>query len=62
MRKWFITHNYFRYTDGRFNVLPYIDLWYYKDWFLETGVSSPAFGFIIGWLKWKWCFAIQKGY
>jgi hypothetical protein len=62
MIKWFISHNYFRYTDGRINILPYIDLWYYKDWFLRPNVNSPAFGFTIGWIKWKWAFAIQKKY
>jgi len=62
MKKWFIHHNDFRYTYGDFNVIPYINLWYYEDFFLETGVTSPAYGLIIGWLKWKWSFAIQKGY
>jgi hypothetical protein len=47
MIKWFISHNYFRYTDGRINILPYIDLWYYKDWFLRPNVSTHTFRFNI---------------
>jgi hypothetical protein len=60
--KWFICHNHLLWIPGQFYVLPHIDLWYYKDYFLETGVYTPAFGFEIGWLKWKWALGVQQGY
>ena len=60
--KLFISQNKLVYTKGAFSILPKFDVWYFKDFFLETGVTSPAAGFEIGWLKWQWSFGVQQGY
>jgi hypothetical protein len=52
--KWFIEQNKFATLKGR--------IWYDKYYFLETGVSSPAFGFQISWLSWAYGVTVQKGY
>ena len=61
MSKW-IKEIYFGSTFGKFYILPFVLCWYYKDYFLETGVTSPAFGLQIGWIKWRLNIKIQKGY
>jgi nucleoside-diphosphate-sugar epimerase len=33
-----------------------------KEYFLETGVTSPAFGLQISWISWAYGITIQKGY
>ena len=60
--KWFITHNNFIKTKGSIHLLPEFCVWYDKEYFLETGVYTPAVGFQVCWIMWKWAFAIQKGY
>ena len=60
--KWFVCHNNIIYTGCTFLVLPYLSTFYNKRHFLETGVYTPAFGLELGWLKWKWVFAVQHGY
>ena len=32
------------------------------DYFLETGVTSPAIGLQISWLSWAYGLTIQQGY
>jgi len=36
--------------------------WYGKDFFFETGVTSPAIGLQISWLSWAYGLTIQQGY
>jgi len=62
MINWFVTHNRFIITKNSIHVLPELCFWYDKNYFLETGVGSPAFGFRIGWIKWRWFFGLQKSY
>lgn len=59
---WFITHNRFFKTKGSIHILPEFCVWFDKNYFLETGVYTPAFGFQICWVKWKWAVGLQKGY
>ena len=60
--KWSVVHNYFIKTKNSLHLLPELCLWYDRDYFLETGIYSPAFGFQVCWLKWKWAVAFQKTY
>ena len=62
MRKWFIDTNRFVKVKGKIWIIPCISLWYDKDYFLETGVTSPAFGLQISWLRWAYGLTIQQGY
>jgi hypothetical protein len=60
--KWFIEQNKFATLKGRIWIIPCLSIWYDKYYFLETGVSSPAFGFQISWLSWAYGVTVQKGY
>ena len=60
--KWFIDQNSFRRIRGKYWIVPCINLWYDKEYFLETGVTSPAIGFQISWFNFGYSFIIQKGY
>jgi hypothetical protein len=60
--KWFIANNKFQTNKDIVNVLPFIKIWYSPNYFLETGVLTPAFGIAISWLKWNYYFTVQKGY
>jgi len=60
--KWFIEHNNFYCIRGKYWIIPCISLWYDKEYFLETGVTSPAFGLQISWISWAYGLTIQKGY
>jgi hypothetical protein len=60
--KWFIEQNKFATFRGRIWIIPCISIWYDKYYFLETGVTSPAFGFQLSWLSWAYGLTIQKGY
>lgn len=62
MRKWFIANNKFQKNKDIIVLLPIIKIWFSKNYFLETGVFSPAFGIAISWLKWNYYFTIQQGY
>lgn len=60
--KWFIANNRLQKNRDIIIVLPIIKLWFSKNYFLETGVLTPAFGVAISFLKWNYYFTIQKGY
>lgn len=62
MSKWFIENNRFVKFKGKLWIIPCISLWYDEYHFLETGVTSPAFGIQISWLRWAYGLTIQKGY
>jgi hypothetical protein len=62
MKNWFIENNRFVKFRGKYWLIPCISLWYDKDFFLETGVTSPAFGFQISFLNFSYGLTIQKGY
>jgi len=62
MRKWFIEENRFVRMIGMYWLIPCIEIWYDKYSFLETGVTSPAFGIQISFLKFTYGLTIQKGY
>jgi len=62
MNKWFIENNRFVTFRGKIWILPCVSIWYDKNYFLETGVTSPAFGIQISWLRWAYGLTIQKGY
>ncbi len=60
--KWFIANNKFQTNKDIVNVLPFIKIWYSPNYFLETGLYTPAFGVAISFLKWNYYFTIQKAY
>jgi hypothetical protein len=60
--KWFVVQNKFVRFRNKIWFIPCISIWYDSDYFLETGVTSPALGFQISWLSWAYGFIIQKGY
>jgi len=60
--KWFIGNNRFVRIIGKYWVLPCISIWYDKYYFLETGITSPAFGIQISFLSFAYELTIQKGY
>jgi hypothetical protein len=62
MKNWFIEDNRFVKMKGRYWLIPCISIWYDKYYFLETGVTSPAFGIQISFLKFAYALTIQKGY
>lgn len=62
MKKWFIAQNKLLYFKGRFWFIPCISIWYDKNTFLETGVTTSAFGIQIAWFSWTYGFMLQKGY
>jgi hypothetical protein len=62
MKNWFISNNRIRKIKGMCWIIPCISIWYLKDYFLETGVTSPAFGIQISFLNFAYGLTIQKGY
>jgi hypothetical protein len=62
MSKWYIENNRFVKFRDRYWLIPCISIWYDKNYFLETGVYSPAFGFQISWINFAYGLTIQKGY
>ena len=44
MKKWEIANNRTQINKDIVNVLPFIKVWYSKNYFFETGVFTPAFG------------------
>ena len=62
MSKWFIENNRFVRFKGKCWIIPCISIWYDKYYFLETGVTSPAFGIQISFLNFAYGLTIQKGY
>jgi len=62
MKKWFIENNRFVTIRGKYWLIPCISIWYDKEYFLETGVTSPAFGIQISFLNFAYGLTIQKGY
>ena len=58
--KWVIDNNKFQKNKDIVNILPFIKVWYSKNYFLESGVFTPAFGIAISWLKWNYYFTLQK--
>jgi hypothetical protein len=60
--KWFVANNRLQKNRDIVIILPTLKLWYSKNYFLETGVLTPAFGIAISFLKWNYYFTIQKGY
>ena len=61
-KKWFIATNQFQKNKSVINILPFIKIWISKQYFLESGVFTPAFGIAISWLKWNYYFTMQQGY
>lgn len=45
-----------------FWIVPGLNIWYRKHYFLETCVYTPAFGVEVHWLIFHFSFLIQKGY
>jgi hypothetical protein len=43
----------FKTTDYRLLVLPQLELWYVKDFFVNGEKTRPCFGFNVGWLIWE---------
>lgn len=62
MGKWFIENNRLVRMIGMYWLIPCIEIWYDKYRFLETGVTSPAFGIQISFLNFAYGLTIQKGY
>jgi hypothetical protein len=62
MKKWFIAQNGFYRIHGKVWIIPCISIWYDKEYFLETGVTSPAIGLHFAWLHYTYGLTIQKGY
>jgi hypothetical protein len=60
--KWFVEKNRFVKIRGKYWLIPCISIWYDKHYFLETGVTSPAFGIQISFLNFAYGLTIQKGY
>jgi ABC-type dipeptide/oligopeptide/nickel transport system permease subunit len=61
-KKWFVANNKLQKNKDIVNILPFIKLWYSENYFLETGVFTPAFGIAISFLKWNYYFTMQQGY
>ena len=62
MNKWFIENNRFVNFRKKYWIIPCISVWYDKEYFLETGVTSPAFGIQVSFLNFAYGLTIQKGY
>ena len=62
MSKWFIENKRFVRFRGKYWLIPCISIWYDKYYFLETGVTSPAFGIQISFLNFAYGLTLQKGY
>jgi len=61
-KNWFIANNKLQKNKDIVVILPIAKIWFSKQYFLETGVFTPAFGIAISWLKWNYYFTIQRGY
>jgi hypothetical protein len=61
-KTWFIANNKFVKNKDVVNVLPFIKLWYSKNYYLEAGVFTTAFGVAISFLKWNYYLTIQSNY
>jgi len=59
-KKWFIANNKFQKNKDIVVLLPITKIWFSKQYFLDKGISTPAFGIAISWLKWNYYFTIQK--
>jgi hypothetical protein len=62
MKKWFIENNRFVKFRGMYWIIPSVSIWYDKYHFLETGITSSAFGIQISFLNFTYGLTIQKGY
>ena len=60
MKKWIIANNATQINKDIVNILPFIKVWYSKQYFLSKGKFTPAFGIAISWLKWNYYFTLQK--
>lgn len=60
--KWSIIHNNIIIQKTRIWILPCLSVWYEKDYFLETGVTTPACGINFSWLIFRYVFTIQQTY
>ena len=60
-KKWFIANNKFQKNKDIVVLLPIIKIWFSKQYFLDKGISTPALGIAISWLKWNYYFTIQQG-
>jgi hypothetical protein len=58
--KWIIANNATQINKDIVNILPFIKVWYSKQYFLSKGKFTPAFGIAISWLKWNYYFTLQK--
>jgi len=61
-KKWFVENNKLQKNKEIINIIPFIKIWYSKNYFFESGVFTPAIGIGISWLKWNYYFTIQQGY
>jgi hypothetical protein len=62
IKKWFVKTNRFHKIANIVFVIPSIAIFYDKNSFLETGVTSPEIAIHIIWLHWEYEYSIQKGY
>lgn len=60
MKKWIIANNATQINKDIVNILPFIKVWYSKQYFLSKGKFTPAFGIAISWFKWNYYLTIQK--
>lgn len=60
--KWFVAQNRFARFRGKYWIIPCISIWYDKEYFLETGVVSPAFGVQISFFNLAYGVTVQKRY
>jgi hypothetical protein len=44
----------------RYEILPYIRLYYTKDWINKIGVKTKAITFEMAWFKWNYKLTIEK--
>ena len=58
--KWVIANNATQINKDIVNILPFIKVWYSKQYFLSKGKFTTAFGIAISWLKWNYYFTLQK--
>jgi len=59
-KKWEIANNATQKNKDIVNILPFIKVWYSKNYFLGKGIFTPAFGIAISWLKWNYYLTFQK--
>jgi hypothetical protein len=56
-----ITHKLITQTSyPRYDIIPYIRLYYTKDWVNKLGKITSAITFEIAWLKWMYKITIEK--